>query len=179
MTTTIDPAAPVALPVALSLQRLREIAGAVTDPEIPVLTLHDLGILRDVQITADGVVEVTLTPTYTGCPATAVIAADVETALRAAGIGQLVVHTVLSPAWTTDWMSEDGKSKLREYGIAPPGACRPPSSSPRPIGLSLSARCPRCGSARTREISRFGSTPCKSLWSCLACAEPFDSFKAI
>ena len=119
MTTTIDPAAPVALPVALSLQRLREIAGAVTDPEIPVLTLHDLGILRDVQITADGVVEVTLTPTYTGCPATAVIAADVETALRAAGIGQLVVHTVLSPAWTTDWMSEDGKSKLREYGIAP------------------------------------------------------------
>jgi len=120
-----------------------------------------------------------LTPTYTGCPATAVIASDVETALRAAGVEQLVVRTVLSPAWTTDWMSEDGKSKLREYGIAPPGACRPPSSSPRPIGLSLSARCPRCGSARTREISRFGSTPCKSLWSCLACAEPFDSFKAI
>ncbi len=76
-------------------------------------------------------------------------------------------------------MSEEGKSKLREYGIAPPGACRPPSSGPRPIGLTLSARCPRCGSTRTREISRFGSTPCKSLWSCLACAEPFDSFKAI
>ena len=144
-----------------------------------MLTLHDLGILRDVQITADGVVEVTLTPTYTGCPATAVIAADVETALRAAGIGQLVVHTVLSPAWTTDWMSEDGKSKLREYGIAPPGACRPPSWGPRRIGLTLTARCPRCGSTTTREISRFGSTPCKSLWSCLSCAEPFDSFKAI
>ena len=179
MTVTLDHTAPVTAPVTLTLQRLREIAGAVPDPEIPVLTLHDLGILREVQITANGVVDVTLTPTYTGCPATAVIAADVETALRAAGVEQLVVRTVLSPAWTTDWMSEDGKSKLREYGIAPPGACRPPSSGPRPIGLSLSARCPRCGSARTREISRFGSTPCKSLWSCLACAEPFDSFKAI
>jgi ring-1,2-phenylacetyl-CoA epoxidase subunit PaaD len=161
------------------LERIRDIAGGVTDPEIPVLTLHDLGILRDVQITPDGTVEVTLTPTYTGCPATAVIAADVETALRAAGINQMLVRTVLAPAWTTDWMSAEGHRKLREYGIAPPGACQPRSSGPRPIGLTLSARCPRCGSSRTREISRFGSTPCKSLWSCLACAEPFDSFKAI
>ena len=179
MTVTLDQTAPVTAPATLTLQRLREIAGAVPDPEIPVLTLHDLGILRDVQITDDGTVDVTLTPTYTGCPATAVIAADVETALRTAGVDRLSIRTVLSPAWTTDWMSPEGNSKLREYGIAPPGACRPPSSSPRPIGLSLSARCPRCGSARTREISRFGSTPCKSLWSCLACAEPFDSFKAI
>jgi len=163
----------------LTVARLRDIAGSVPDPEIPVLTLQDLGILRDVQITADGAVDVTLTPTYTGCPATAVIAADVETALRAAGVDRLQVRTVLSPAWTTDWMSQQGRSKLREYGIAPPGACRPPSSGPRPMALALSARCPRCGSARTREISRFGSTPCKSLWSCMACAEPFDSFKAI
>lgn len=159
--------------------RLRVIAGSVPDPEIPVLTLDDLGILRDVQIGDDGIVEVTLTPTYTGCPATAVIAGDVETALRAAGVDRLRVRTVLSPAWTTDWMSEEGKTKLLEYGIAPPGACRPASSGPQPIGLTLSARCPRCSSTRTREISRFGSTPCKSLWSCLACAEPFDSFKAI
>jgi ring-1,2-phenylacetyl-CoA epoxidase subunit PaaD len=151
----------------------------VPDPEIPVLTLHDLGILRDVQITADGTVEITLTPTYTGCPATAVIAADVETALRAAGVDRIEVGTVLSPAWTTDWMSEEGRRKLVDYGIAPPGACGPPSSGPRPIGLTLSARCPRCGSTNTREISRFGSTPCKSLWSCRSCAEPFDSFKAI
>ena len=158
----------------LTVSELRDIAGSVPDPEIPVLTLHDLGILRDVQITADGIVEVILTPTYTGCPATAVIACDVETALRSAGVDQLRVRTVLSPAWTTDWMSLEGKNKLREYGINPPGACRP-----KAVGLTLSARCPRCGSTRTREISRFGSTPCKSLWSCLACAEPFDSFKAI
>ncbi len=163
----------------LSVARLRDIAGSVPDPEIPVLTLDDLGILRDVQIAVDGTVQVTLTPTYTGCPATAVIAADVETALRTAGVDRLTVRTVLSPAWTTDWMSPEGHRKLREYGIAPPGACRPPSAGRQQIGLTLSARCPRCGSTKTREISRFGSTPCKSLWSCLACAEPFDSFKAI
>ncbi len=179
MTITLDKSAPARGSEPLTVQQLRAIAGSVPDPEIPVLTLHDLGILRDVQITVDGTVDVTLTPTYTGCPATAVIAADVETALRAAGVDRLRVRTVLSPAWTTDWMSSEGHHKLREYGIAPPGACRPPSSGPRPIGLTLTARCPRCGSSRTREISRFGSTPCKSLWSCLACAEPFDSFKAI
>ena len=179
MISTLDQAA-MPQPVApLTVEQLRHIAGSVPDPEIPVLTLHDLGIVRDVQITADGLVDVTLTPTYTGCPATAVIAGDVETALRAAGVDRFQVRTVLSPAWTTEWMSPEGKIKLREYGIAPPGACRPPSSGPRPIGLTLSARCPRCGSTRTREISRFGSTPCKSHWTCLACAEPFDSFKAI
>lgn len=161
------------------VERLRDIAGSVPDPEIPVLTLDDLGILRDVRITADGTVDVTLTPTYTGCPATAVIARDVETALRATGFDRIRVRTVLSPAWTTAWMSEEGKNKLAEYGIAPPGACHQPSSGARPVGLTLSARCPRCGSNLTREISRFGSTPCKSLWSCLACLEPFDSFKAI
>jgi ring-1,2-phenylacetyl-CoA epoxidase subunit PaaD len=179
VTITADRATPAGGPTPLTVDRLRDIAGSVLDPEIPVLTLHDLGILRDVQITADGSIDVTLTPTYTGCPATAVIAADVETALRAAGVDRLVVRTVLSPAWTTDWMSPDGHRKLTEYGIAPPGACQQPSAGPRPTHLSLSVRCPRCGSGRTREISRFGSTPCKSLWSCLACAEPFDSFKAI
>ncbi len=182
MISTLDESPPAAITSAanaLTLQQLRDIAGSVPDPEIPVLTLQDLGILRDVQITTDGTVDVTLTPTYTGCPATAVIAGDVETALRAAGVDRFQVRTVLSPAWTTDWMSAEGKVKLREYGIAPPGACRPPSAGPRPIGLTLSARCPRCGSTKTREISRFGSTPCKSHWTCLACAEPFDSFKAI
>ena len=163
----------------MTVEQLREIAGAVTDPEIPVLTLHDLGILRDVQVAADGTVEVTVTPTYIGCPATAVIAGDVETALRTAGVVRIRVRTALSPAWTTDWMSRDGHRKLREYGIAPPAACQPAQSSIRSIGLTLSARCPRCGSTETREISRFGSTPCKSLWSCLSCAEPFDSFKTI
>ncbi len=171
-TPTAAGTSPAALTVTVN--QLREIAGSVPDPEIPVLTLNDLGILRDVRIAADGAVEVTLTPTYTGCPATAVIAADVETALHAAGVVRLTVHTVLAPAWTTDWMSQEGKTKLRNYGIAPPGACQP-----KVIGLTLSARCPRCGSTETREISRFGSTPCKSHWSCLACAEPFDNFKSI
>ena len=175
MTITLEDARSAPLTVG----RILNIAGSVPDPEIPVLTLHDLGILRDVRVTADGTVDVTLTPTYTGCPATAVIAADVETALHAAGVARLTVRTVLSPAWTTDWMSQEGKSKLRDYGIAPPGACQPASPGPRSIGLTLSARCPRCGSTKTREISRFGSTPCKSHWTCLACAEPFDSFKSI
>jgi ring-1,2-phenylacetyl-CoA epoxidase subunit PaaD len=177
VTIALDSAAPP--PAPLTVNQLREIAGSVPDPEIPVLTLHDLGILRDVEITADGTVEVTLTPTYTGCPATAVIAAEVETALRAAGVDRIQVRTILSPAWTTDWMSAAGHRKLRDYGIAPPGACQPRPPGPRFIGLTLSARCPRCGSTDTREISRFSSTPCNSLWSCRSCAEPFDSFKAI
>lgn len=174
---TIDNRSPIG--DSAELARLRAIAGAVPDPEIPVLTLDDLGIVRDVRRSAQGLLEVDLTPTYTGCPATAVIAADVDSALRAAGVEQLVIRTVLNPAWTTDWMSPAGHRKLREYGIAPPDACRPASALPRPIGLTLSARCPRCGSTRTREVSRFGSTPCKSLWSCRDCLEPFDSFKAI
>ncbi|HEY7811960.1 MAG TPA: 1,2-phenylacetyl-CoA epoxidase subunit PaaD [Nakamurella sp.] len=184
------------------IDRWRTVAGNVSDPEIPVLTLQDLGILRDLTVgTAEGAdtLLVTLTPTYTGCPATAVIAADVEAALRAAGADRVQVRTVLAPAWTTDWISADGRRKLREYGIAPPGQCgsgsgsgsgsgtgsgsgsgsRPAGSSRSTVGLSLSVRCPRCGSGRTREVSRFGSTPCKSHWTCLACLEPFDHFKAI
>jgi len=167
---------------AVSLASLRAAAGAVPDPEIPVLTLDDLGIVRDVRVAgrgadADGgpAVEVDLTPTYTGCPATAVIADDVRAALLAAGAASVVVRTVLSPAWTTDWMSAEGRRKLTEFGIAPPGARREPGV----VRLTLSPRCPRCGSPDTREVSRFGSTPCKALWSCRSCAEPFDAFKAI
>lgn len=166
-------------PGSAEQQRLRAIAGAVPDPEIPVLTLDDLGIVRDLIIGADSAVEVTLTPTYTGCPATAVIAADVESALRAAGVDRVDVRTVLSPAWTTDWMTQAGRDKLRAYGIAPPGPAQAGTAHTGAVGLTLLARCPRCGSTKTKEISRFGSTPCKSLWSCLACLEPFDSFKII
>lgn len=162
-------------PTLPALAALRAAAGAVPDPEIPVLTLDDLGIVRDVRVSAGGTVEVDVTPTYTGCPATAVIAADVEAALREAGAPAARVRTVLAPAWSTDWMSADGRRKLREYGIAPPGTVR----AGRPVRLTLSARCPRCGSTDTREVSRFGSTPCKSLWTCRSCAEPFDSFKSI
>jgi len=167
---------------AVDLDLLREVAGSVSDPEIPVLTLADLGILRQVELGSgvlDGAVVVTLTPTYTGCPATAVIAADVTAALQAVGVDRVQVRTALSPAWTTDWISDDGRRKLLEYGIAPPGRCQPASGGRRPIGLTLSVRCPRCGSTSTREVSRFGSTPCKSHWTCLSCLEPFDSFKAI
>ena len=160
---------------AADVARLRAVAGDVPDPEIPVLTLDDLGIVRHLDVADDGTVEVTLTPTYTGCPATAVIAADVEAALRAAGARDVRVRTVLAPAWTTDWMSAAGRAKLRAHGIAPPGAC----AAPGPVAVELTARCPRCGSTRTREISRFGSTPCQALRACRDCAEPFSAFKAL
>ncbi len=161
---------------ALDRAALLATARAVPDPEIPVLTLGDLGVIRDLRVTAGAVVEVDITPTYTGCPATAVIAADVQAVLRRSGAAEVRVRTVLAPPWTTDWMTEAGRVKLREFGIAPPG---PAAHAGGPVALTLAARCPRCGSADTREISRFGSTPCKSLWTCRSCAEPFDSFKAI
>ncbi|WP_225754262.1 1,2-phenylacetyl-CoA epoxidase subunit PaaD [Actinotalea sp. Marseille-Q4924] len=163
---------------ARDVTHLRVVAGAVADPEIPVVTLDDLGIVRGLEVAPDGSVEVTLTPTYTGCPATEVIAADVARALRDEGAERVVVRTVLAPAWTTDWITEAGRAKLRAFGIAPPDGTRA-VSPPGGVPLTLSARCPRCGSLRTREISRFGSTPCKALWSCRDCGEPFDSFKAL
>ncbi|GGB96165.1 1,2-phenylacetyl-CoA epoxidase subunit PaaD [Cellulomonas carbonis] len=159
--------------------RLRAVAGSVPDPEIPVVTLDDLGIVRGVTVSDDGAVEVVLTPTYTGCPATEVIAADVERALAGAGAGRVVVRTVLAPAWTTDWITESGRAKLRAFGIAPPDGTRAVGGPVTAVPLALTARCPRCGSLRTREISRFGSTPCKALWSCRDCGEPFDSFKVL
>jgi ring-1,2-phenylacetyl-CoA epoxidase subunit PaaD len=149
---------------------LLAVARAVPDPELPVLTLGDLGVIRDLRVAGDGAVEVDLTPTYTGCPATAVIADDVRDALRRAGADQVRIHTVLAPAWTTDWMTEAGRRKLREYGIAPPGG---------PVNLAFSVRCPHCGSPDTREVSHFGSTPCQALWTCRSCAEPFASFKVL
>ena len=161
---------------AENLTALLAAARAVPDPEIPVLTLGDLGVIRDVRAAGDGAVEVDITPTYTGCPATAVIASDVQAALQRAGADQVRVQIVLSPPWTTDWMSESGRSKLRGFGIAPP---EPAAHAAGPVRLAFSVRCPHCGSIDTREISRFGSTPCKSLWTCRSCTEPFDSFKAI
>ena len=151
--------------------RAREVAAQVLDPELPVLTIEDLGILREVAV-RDGGVHVTITPTYAGCPAMDAIRADVEAAAREAVPGcPVVVHTVLAPAWSTDDVTEAGRRKLAEAGIAPPDA---DSST---TGLTLTIRCPRCGSPDTRELSRFGSTACKSLWRCTACGEPFDHFK--
>ncbi|MFD3399106.1 1,2-phenylacetyl-CoA epoxidase subunit PaaD [Kribbella sp. NPDC058693] len=147
-----------------------EAAGEVADPEVPVLTIADLGVLRGVRHEGDEVV-VTITPTYSGCPAMDLIRHEVELTLNHLGVDGRV-ETVLSPAWTTDWMSEAGKAKLVDYGIAPP-------SSTGPVMLRLSVRCPLCGSPDTSELSHFGSTSCKSLWRCNSCREPFDHFKAI
>ena len=147
-------------------------AASVVDPEIPVLTIADLGVLRDVAI-RDGQVEVAITPTYSGCPAMNMIALEIELALERAGIARHKIRTVLSPAWTTDWMSEDGRRKLREYGIAPPQA----STSRRALFGEQQVACPQCGSANTEVLSEFGSTSCKALWRCKSCREPFDYFK--
>ncbi|WP_136051980.1 1,2-phenylacetyl-CoA epoxidase subunit PaaD [Microbacterium sp. K36] len=150
------------------------IAAAVPDPEVPVLTIEDLGVLRAVELRGERVV-VDITPTYSGCPAMDTIRDDVVLALTAAGFADVEVRLVLSPAWTTDWMTDAGKQKLRAYGIAPPsGRAAVPAG---PIRLALSVRCPRCGSLDTREVSRFGSTSCKALHECRACLEPFDHFK--
>jgi ring-1,2-phenylacetyl-CoA epoxidase subunit PaaD len=158
--------------------RARAAAAAVLDPELPVVTIDDLGVLRDVAVD-DGRVTVTVTPTYSGCPAMEVIERDVADAVRAAGFPEVVVRRVLSPAWTTDWISAEGRAKLADHGIAPPGPAAGPAPDGGPVALSLSVRCPQCGSLDTRETSRFGSTACKSLWRCLACREPFDHVKAI
>jgi ring-1,2-phenylacetyl-CoA epoxidase subunit PaaD len=153
----------------------RALVAAVVDPEIPVLTIDDLGILRDVRVGEGGAIEVTITPTYSGCPAMETITADVMTALTDGGFAEVTVRSVLAPAWTTDWMSDAGRAKLLAYGVTPPHARR----GTQPVLLALTLRCPLCGSPDTRELSRFGSTACKSLWVCNACREPFDHFKAI
>ncbi len=154
-------------------QRAWDAAAAVTDPEIPVLSIADLGVLREVTLRDDGRVEVEITPTYSGCPAMNMIAVNVALALDCAGFPDATVRTVLSPAWTTDWMSDAGRRKLREYGIAPPK----PSGSRRALFGVEQVSCPQCGSDDTELLSEFGSTSCKALWRCKACREPFDYFK--
>ena len=148
------------------------IVAAVPDPELPMVTIADLGILRDVSVTDSGSVTVTITPTYSGCPAMDVIRTEIRRALARAGYHSVEIRTRLQPAWTTDWITEDGKRKLAAAGIAPPSGDR------RAVPLTLTVRCPSCGSPDTEELSRFGSTACKALWRCRACGEPFDHFKA-
>ena len=155
----------------------------VPDPEIPVISVTDLGIVRDVAWDEDTLV-VTVTPTYSGCPATAIINLDIEKALRERGVAKLKLRRQISPPWTTDWISEAGRDKLRAYGIAPPidGTAadgRLMGRVDRMLGANLTVACPRCGSAKTERVSQFGSTPCKASYRCKDCLEPFDYFKCI
>ncbi|MYS51041.1 phenylacetate-CoA oxygenase subunit PaaJ [Streptomyces sp. SID6013] len=161
-------------------RRARHVAEQVPDPELPMLTLADLGVLRDVEVGEDGTVVAGLTPTYSGCPAMAEMRADVAARLRAAGYARVEIRTVLDPPWTSDWITEAGRRKLAEHGIAPPGAA--PRGGPVPLVLSPTrpaVPCPRCGSADTEETSRFAATSCKALWRCRACREPFEYVKEI
>ena len=168
---------------ALARARLRErsahawaVLATVPDPEVPALSLCDLGIVREVTLNGDGV-DVVLTPTYSGCPATEVIADNVRTALLAAGYASVTLTQRLSPAWTTDWISAAGRERLRAYGIAPPGPVVAAQAVLRIRPRNLV--CPRCGSGDTERLSAFGSTACKALHRCLACREPFEHFKPL
>jgi ring-1,2-phenylacetyl-CoA epoxidase subunit PaaD len=166
MTTTLDP---------------RSVAETVTDPELPMLTLSDLGVLRDVRV-EQGTVVVEITPTYTGCPAMGVMRADLVHALHDAGFADVDVRTVLAPPWSTDWITAEGRRKLVEAGIAPPDAAPVRESGPVPLSLGPTRRtadCPLCGSGDTEEISEFGSTACKALRRCRSCREPFEHVKEI
>ena len=151
----------------------------VLDPEVPALSLTDLGIVRDVRDAPEGL-EVVLTPTYSGCPATEVISQSVVDALVAAGLGPVQITMQRAPAWTTDWISDDGRRKLREYGIAPPGPVDAAAGAPiRIVRKAAPVTCPRCHSLNTERLSAFGSTACKALYRCVACREPFEHFKPI
>ena len=166
MTTALDP---------------RSVAETVTDPELPMLTLSDLGVLRDVRVER-GTVVVEITPTYTGCPAMGVMRADLVHALHRAGFADVDVRTVLAPPWSSDWITADGRRKLAQAGIAPPGPA--PTREPGVVPLSLgptrrAADCPLCGSGDTEEVSEFGATACKALRRCRSCKEPFEHVKEI
>jgi ring-1,2-phenylacetyl-CoA epoxidase subunit PaaD len=161
------------------LTRIWQLLEQVCDPEIPVISLLDLGVVRDVRPIGQGW-QVVITPTYSGCPAMSQMADDIVSTLAAAGVA-VQVSTQLAPAWSTDWISAEGRRKLREYGIAPPGP-RPVSSSRTlrfmpPAPEAQDVPCPRCGSSLTQETSHFGSTACKAMYRCLDCREPFDYFK--
>jgi ring-1,2-phenylacetyl-CoA epoxidase subunit PaaD len=165
------------------LDRARRVAGAVPDPELPMLTLADLGVLRGVEIdTEHRTLTATLTPTYSGCPAMAEMRAEVDRRLRAAGFADVRIRTVLDPPWTTDWITPAARRTLAEHGIAPPGSA--PRAPSGPVLLVLFTRrpslpCPRCGSTDTEETSRFSGAACKALWRCRACREPFEHVKEI
>jgi ring-1,2-phenylacetyl-CoA epoxidase subunit PaaD len=205
MIAAAAPAARSAAALSAAVAQIWAWLGAVPDPEIPVISIVDLGIVRDVRVADDGACDVTITPTYSGCPAMQVIADAITEALHAHGVAQVRLHNQISPAWTTDWMSEAGKAALKGYGIAPPAqqvidisglraggraaaaasAAQGASAARSAAAAAVSRRaapaptvaCPHCGSLHTEITSQFGSTPCKALYKCLDCREPFDYFK--
>ena len=166
-----------------TIERAWDVLEAVPDPEIPVVSIRELGILREVRHGDDGVLEVVITPTYSGCPAMSQIAEDIAQAIDRAELGAHRIETVLAPAWTTDWITDEAREKLRRYGIAPPtGACGSASvTAQKPIRFVPYKKeviaCPRCGSTHTEKLAQFGSTACKALYRCIDCREPFDYFK--
>jgi ring-1,2-phenylacetyl-CoA epoxidase subunit PaaD len=166
--------------VVTRIERAWEVLGGVLDPEVPALSVCDLGIVREV-IDHGEELEVVLTPTYSGCPATEVIEQNVLGAIEAEGLGPARATLRRAPAWTTDWISDEGKRKLREYGIAPPGPTMPEGTSPIRIFRRSEEKiaCPHCGSLHTEKLAAFGSTACKALYRCVACREPFEHFKPI
>lgn len=159
-----------------NIEEVKKILEEVVDPEIPVLTIEDLGILRNVEWLDDQLI-ITITPTYSGCPAMKMIETEIELTLKKHGFANVLVKSVLSPAWTTDWMSENGRRKLEEYGIAPPAHTT--ADKKVLLGINKQVRCPRCKSENTEMKSQFGSTACKSLYVCRDCKEPFDYFKCL
>jgi ring-1,2-phenylacetyl-CoA epoxidase subunit PaaD len=165
----------VAASLSLPEQRVWELLRGVPDPEIPVLSIVDLGIVRHVRRAADGRLHVGITPTYSGCPATEVIRAAVRAALDAAGYREAVLEEILAPPWSSDWLTAEGRRKLKEFGIAPPESA---VSTPRQL-IAPPVTCPRCGSRKTERLSEFGSTPCKAHYRCCDCREPFDYFKCL
>ncbi|MBK7589222.1 MAG: phenylacetate-CoA oxygenase subunit PaaJ [Bacteroidetes bacterium] len=157
----------------ITKESILSILAQVSDPEVPVLSILDLGIVRDIQIHDDDKVDIGITPTYSGCPAMSMIAVNIKMELLAHGLKQVNIHEVLSPAWTTDWMTEEGKQKLNAYGIAPPQY----NMANNPHERDAVVPCPLCESKDTVLVSQFGSTACKALYKCNSCLEPFDYFK--
>lgn len=159
------------------LKNIWNVLENVQDPEVPALSLVDLGVVRDIHLAKSGSVRIDVTPTYTGCPATQLINTLIKTAIEASGYEEVEINTVLSPPWTTDWISDEGRRKLKEYGIAPPVG--KPETRGALFGIAPEVSCPRCNSQKTERVSEFGSTACKALYKCTSCQEPFEYFKCL